>query len=56
MPGNGAPHIAVCYRSACLGNCVSEKVRDQVIQGAGPRLNTTVLYNGVDPQCFSGGW
>ena len=41
------------YRSACWVICVSEKVRDQVIQGAGPRLNTTVLYNGVDPQMFS---
>jgi glycosyltransferase involved in cell wall biosynthesis len=41
------------YRSACSVICVSEKVRDQVIAGAGARVNTTVLYNGVDPQMFS---
>jgi teichuronic acid biosynthesis glycosyltransferase TuaC len=40
------------YRSACSVICVSEKVRDQVIEGAAP-VNTTVLYNGVDPQMFS---
>jgi teichuronic acid biosynthesis glycosyltransferase TuaC len=41
------------YRSACSVICVSEKVRDQVIAGAGARVNTAVLYNGVDPQMFS---
>ena len=41
------------YRSACSVICISEKVRDQVIEGAGPRVNTTVIYNGVDPQMFS---
>ena len=41
------------YRSACSVICVSEKVRDQVLAGAGARVNTTVLYNGVDPQMFS---
>ncbi len=41
------------YRSACSVICVSEKVRNQVIEGAGTRVNTTVLYNGVDPQMFS---
>jgi teichuronic acid biosynthesis glycosyltransferase TuaC len=40
------------YRSACSVICVSEKVRDQVIEGAAP-VKTTVLYNGVDPQMFS---
>jgi glycosyltransferase involved in cell wall biosynthesis len=33
--------------------CVSEKVREQVIAGAGRLVNTTVLFNGVDPQTFS---
>ncbi len=41
------------YHSARLVICVSEKVRDQVVEGAGARVNTTVLYNGVDPQIFS---
>ncbi|MGH9504275.1 MAG: glycosyltransferase [Terriglobales bacterium] len=41
------------YRSACWVVCVSQKVRDQVIEGAGPRVNTTVVYNGVDPEIFS---
>ena len=40
------------YRSACSVICVSEKVRDQVIEGAAP-VNTAVLYNGVDSQMFS---
>jgi teichuronic acid biosynthesis glycosyltransferase TuaC len=41
------------YRTARSVICVSEKVRDQVIEGAGTRVNTTVLYNGVDAQKFS---
>ncbi len=41
------------YRSACSVICVSGKVRDQVVEGAGARVNTTVVYNGVDPQMFS---
>lgn len=41
------------YRSACSVICVSEKVRDQVIEGAAAPVNTAVLYNGVDPQMFS---
>ena len=41
------------YRTARSVICVSEKVRNQVIEGAGNRVNTTVLYNGVDPQMFS---
>ena len=41
------------YRSACSVICVSEKVRDQVIEGAGPRVNAAVVYNGVDPEMFS---
>ncbi len=41
------------YRSACSVICISEKVRDRVIEGAGPRVNTTVIYNGVDPDAFA---
>ena len=41
------------YRSACLVICVSGKVRDQVVEGAGAGVNTAVVYNGVDPQMFS---
>jgi teichuronic acid biosynthesis glycosyltransferase TuaC len=41
------------YRSASRVICVSEKVREQVIAGAAGPVNTTVLYNGVDPQMFS---
>ncbi len=41
------------YRSACSVICVSEKVREQVIEGAGTSVKTAVLYNGVDPQLFS---
>jgi teichuronic acid biosynthesis glycosyltransferase TuaC len=40
------------YRSACSVICVSEKVRNQVIEGAAAPVNTAVLYNGVDPQMF----
>jgi glycosyltransferase involved in cell wall biosynthesis len=41
------------YRSACRVICVSEKVRDQVVEGAGVPLSTQVIYNGVDPQVFA---
>jgi len=41
------------YRTACSVICVSERVRSQVIEGAGARVNTTVLYNGVDPEMFA---
>lgn len=41
------------YRSAKSVICVSEKVRDQVLEGAAAPVNTTVIYNGVDPQAFA---
>ena len=41
------------YRSACSVICVSEKVREQVITGTAGSVNTTVIYNAVDPQIFS---
>jgi teichuronic acid biosynthesis glycosyltransferase TuaC len=40
------------YRSAHQVICISEKVREQVVQGAAP-VNSVVVYNGVDPQVFS---
>jgi teichuronic acid biosynthesis glycosyltransferase TuaC len=41
------------YRSAKTVICVSEKVRDQVLEGAAAPVNTTVIYNGVDHQAFA---
>ncbi len=41
------------YRSACSVICVSEKVREQVLEGAAAPVRTSVLYNGVDAQMFS---
>jgi glycosyltransferase involved in cell wall biosynthesis len=40
------------YGSANQVICISEKVREQVLQGA-PQAKTTVIYNGVDPVIFS---
>jgi len=33
--------------------CVSEHVREEVLQGTGPSCRTSVVYNGVDPEVFS---
>lgn len=41
------------YRSAKRVICVSEKVRDQVLEGASAPVNTTVIYNGVDARVFA---
>jgi glycosyltransferase involved in cell wall biosynthesis len=41
------------YRSARGVVCVSEKVRDQVTEGAAATVNTAVIYNGVDQQIFT---
>jgi teichuronic acid biosynthesis glycosyltransferase TuaC len=41
------------YRSAKTVICVSEKVRDQVLEGSSAPVNSTVIYNGVDPQVFA---
>ena len=40
------------YRSARRVICISEKVRQRVMEGAAP-VDTAVVYNGVDPQIFS---
>lgn len=40
------------YRRACRVLCISEKVRDQVTQGAS-QVHATVVYNGADTKMFS---
>jgi glycosyltransferase involved in cell wall biosynthesis len=35
--------------------CVSERVREQVLEGMGQTCRTSVVYNGVDPEMFSPG-
>ncbi len=42
------------YRSSRRVICVSERVREQVLEGAGT-CRTSVVYNGVDPELFSPG-
>jgi len=41
------------YRSSKRVICVSEHVREQVLEGTGSSCRTSVVYNGVDPQLFS---
>jgi glycosyltransferase involved in cell wall biosynthesis len=41
------------YRRARLVVCISDKVREQVVQGAALPVETTVVYNGVDSRMFS---
>ena len=41
------------YHSACRVVCVSDKVRDQILQGTTARVNATVVYNGADPKIFA---
>lgn len=43
------------YRSSRRVICISERVREQVLDGAGPGCRTSVVYNGVDPELFSPG-
>jgi teichuronic acid biosynthesis glycosyltransferase TuaC len=43
------------YRASQRVICISEHVRDQVLQGTGPTCRTSVVYNGVDPDQFSPG-
>jgi glycosyltransferase involved in cell wall biosynthesis len=33
--------------------CISERVREQVLEGLGQKCRTSVVYNGVDPELFS---
>lgn len=41
------------YRSSKRVICISEHVREQVLQGTGRSCRTSVVYNGVDPELFS---
>lgn len=43
------------YRSSRRVICISERVREQVLEGAGNSCRTSVVYNGVDPKLFSRG-
>jgi glycosyltransferase involved in cell wall biosynthesis len=41
------------YRGSRRVICVSERVREQVLEGTGTGCRTSVVYNGVDPEFFS---
>lgn len=41
------------YRSSRRVICISERVREQVLEGTGSTCRTSVVYNGVDPELFS---
>lgn len=43
------------FRSSQRVICISERVREQVLEGAGMGCRTSVVYNGVDPKMFSPG-
>jgi glycosyltransferase involved in cell wall biosynthesis len=43
------------YHSSRRVICVSEHVREQVLEGAGRGCRISVVYNGVDPELFSPG-
>lgn len=43
------------YRSAQRVICISERVREQVLEGTGSKCRTTVVYNAVNPELFSPG-
>jgi glycosyltransferase involved in cell wall biosynthesis len=43
------------YRSSRRVICISERVREQVLEGTGLTCRTSVVYNGVDSELFSPG-
>jgi len=43
------------YHSSRRVICISERVREEVLQGMGKSCRTSVVYNGVDPEVFSPG-
>jgi glycosyltransferase involved in cell wall biosynthesis len=43
------------YRASRRVICISERVREEVLQGTGQSCRTSVVYNGVDPELFSPG-
>jgi len=55
-PGDWCRRISQrVYRSSRRVICISEHVREQVLEGTGPTCRTSVVYNGVDPELFSPG-
>ncbi len=51
--GKWCEHVSkFVYRSAACVICISEKVREHVLEGAGSPVKTEVVYNGVDSQKF----
>jgi teichuronic acid biosynthesis glycosyltransferase TuaC len=52
-PGKWCKHVSrFVYASASCVICISEKVRDRVLELARGRVKTEVVYNGVDPDEF----
>jgi glycosyltransferase involved in cell wall biosynthesis len=43
------------YSASCRVICISEQVRERVLEGTGRSCRTSVVYNGVDPEQFSVG-
>jgi glycosyltransferase involved in cell wall biosynthesis len=41
------------YGSSRRVICISERVREQVLEGTGQHCRTSVVYNGVDPELFA---
>jgi len=53
LPGKWCRRISArVFQSACCVICISERVRQEVLQG-GAAIKTTVVYNGVSPDQFS---
>jgi len=53
LPGKWCRRISTrVYRSACRVICISERVREEVLQG-GRDIKTTVVYNSASPELFS---
>ncbi len=54
LPGRWCERVSrMVYRSAEAVICVSEKVRERVLEGAKARVEAVVVYNGVDAELFS---
>lgn len=41
------------YMASSRVICISERVREQVLEGVGRNCRTSVVYNGVDPEVFA---
>lgn len=54
FPGKWCRRISQCsYNSSRRVICISEHVRERVLEGLGRSCRTSVVYNGVDPEVFS---